>query len=287
MRTLRSLSAIFLFLGAALPHLDAGAQGIRVTYASYYKTDKDLIGYKADMDMTLDYTPDHSSFYSDNTFVRDSLKQSAFDDRGNVKDDEAYGKVLRLSGATSRDVILSDFANGTVTEYYRLAVHTIKGKGSVGTPKWTLSDETSDVLEYNVRKAEADFLGRKWIVWFAEEIPASAGPWMLTGTPGLILKAEDSESLFKFEARYIEDLTREDDRYTRLTDILEKGLKKSYGKRLTFSGSLKECERINHKLHTDINFYYQVSGIVSGQQDNAEDNIALRYIPLIPAGFLK
>ncbi len=285
MRILSNLRIIVLVLAGILLNFSVNAQGIRVTYSRYYKIDKELRGYKADMDLTLDYTPSHSSFYSDNTFVRDSIGLIAFNGQGGIKDDEAYAKMVRLPGTTSKDVVLYDAANGTVTEYYRLATHIIKGEENVGIPKWAISDETSEILEYKVRKAEAEFLGRRWIVWFAEEIPASAGPWMLTGTPGLILKAEDSESLFKFEARYIENLSEEDDRFTRLTEILEKQLKRPYGKSLKFSGSLKECEKINYKIHTDVDYFNRVSGIVT--QDSSDGANILKYIPLIPAGFLK
>ncbi len=58
------------------------------------------------MDLTLDYTPGHSSFYSDNTFVRDSIGLIAFNGQGGIKDDEAYGKLVRLPGTTSKDVVL-------------------------------------------------------------------------------------------------------------------------------------------------------------------------------------
>ncbi len=64
---------------------------------------------------------------------------------------------------------------------------------------WKISDDTLTVGGYLCRKATGDYAGRKWNVWFTEEIASSAGPWKLRGLPGMILKAEDSKSIHSFE----------------------------------------------------------------------------------------
>jgi GLPGLI family protein len=64
---------------------------------------------------------------------------------------------------------------------------------------WKLHEEYTTVLGYNCQKANASFLGRNYIVWFAREIPVSNGPWKFGGLPGLIMKATDSENQFDFE----------------------------------------------------------------------------------------
>ncbi len=65
--------------------------------------------------------------------------------------------------------------------------------------KWSISDENIEVAGYNCQKAEADFLGRKYIAWFTPDIPSNSGPWKLGGLPGLILKAYDKEKQYTFE----------------------------------------------------------------------------------------
>lgn len=54
---------------------------------------------------------------------------------------------------------------------------------------WQLLTRDSIVCGYRCLAAEADFRGRKWIAWYAPEIPISSGPWKLQGLPGLILCA--------------------------------------------------------------------------------------------------
>jgi Protein of unknown function (Porph_ging). len=65
-------------------------------------------------------------------------------------------------------------------------------------PVWTLLSERKDIQGYLCQKAMAAFKGRKWTAWYTTEIPISDGPWKLSGLPGLILDAVDSDSLFHF-----------------------------------------------------------------------------------------
>lgn len=56
--------------------------------------------------------------------------------------------------------------------------------------EWNVSDSTMNIMGYECFMATADYHGRKWIAWFAPEIPVSDGPWKLCGLPGIILQAE-------------------------------------------------------------------------------------------------
>ncbi len=67
--------------------------------------------------------------------------------------------------------------------------------------KWELiKGETKEVCGYTCSKARANYSGRTWEVWYAEEIALPFGPWKLVGLPGLVLEAksktEDGELLF-------------------------------------------------------------------------------------------
>ena len=66
--------------------------------------------------------------------------------------------------------------------------------------KWTLADGEKTVCGYLCHKAVCDYGGRKWTAWYSQDIPVPYGPWKLCGLPGLILKAEDSDGVNKFEA---------------------------------------------------------------------------------------
>lgn len=56
------------------------------------------------------------------------------------------------------------------------------------------------VCGYQCMAAGTTFRGRQYTVWFAPEIPISAGPWKFSGLPGLILAVEESSGIFSWEA---------------------------------------------------------------------------------------
>lgn len=64
---------------------------------------------------------------------------------------------------------------------------------------WELTDSVTTVLGYECRGAVCSFRGRKWIVFYSEEIPLADGPWKLHGLPGLIMKASDEKGHYTFE----------------------------------------------------------------------------------------
>lgn len=65
---------------------------------------------------------------------------------------------------------------------------------------WEMIPGSEIILGFECNRAKASYRGRTWIVCFTFDIPYSAGPWKLGGLPGLILKAEDTQGLFKWEA---------------------------------------------------------------------------------------
>ena len=68
---------------------------------------------------------------------------------------------------------------------------------------WKLHPEFSKILNLTVQKASTNFGGRKWIAWFAKEIPIQDGPYKFKGLPGLIVKLEDEEKNHSFELKGI------------------------------------------------------------------------------------
>ena len=69
--------------------------------------------------------------------------------------------------------------------------------------EWQLSADTITIQDYVCQKAEADFRGRRWTVWFTPEIPIDGGLWKFNGLPGLILRAYDASEHFYFELQSI------------------------------------------------------------------------------------
>lgn len=73
--------------------------------------------------------------------------------------------------------------------------------------KWKLHPEYRLVLDYKTQKATTEFGGRKWIAWFAKDIPFQDGPYKFKGLPGLIVKIEDESKSHQFELKGIKNLS--------------------------------------------------------------------------------
>ena len=72
---------------------------------------------------------------------------------------------------------------------------------SVPALEWQfVPDETAAILGYECAKAKCEFAGRSYSAWFTQELPLPFGPYKLGGLPGLILKIEDAEQQFVWEA---------------------------------------------------------------------------------------
>ena len=69
--------------------------------------------------------------------------------------------------------------------------------------EWQLSADTTTIQGYVCQKAEAEFRGRRWTVWFTPEIPIDGGLWKFNGLPGLILRAYDALEHFYFDLQSI------------------------------------------------------------------------------------
>ena len=66
--------------------------------------------------------------------------------------------------------------------------------------EWKIENESKEILGFKCKKAVGKFRGRNYIAWFTSELPVSLGPWKIDGLPGLILKAEDKDNVFSYEA---------------------------------------------------------------------------------------
>lgn len=56
-------------------------------------------------------------------------------------------------------------------------------------------------MGYKCRKARLKYGGREWTAWYPPpDLPISSGSWKFHGLPGLILKADDTTGMHRFEA---------------------------------------------------------------------------------------
>lgn len=66
--------------------------------------------------------------------------------------------------------------------------------------KWEIKEEHKTILGHDCQRATCQWRGRTFEAWFAADIPVRLGPWTFGGLPGLILKTNDAEHLYTWEA---------------------------------------------------------------------------------------
>lgn len=65
--------------------------------------------------------------------------------------------------------------------------------------KWKIQKNGGrEIGGYECQLATAEFRGRVYEAWFTTALPLDAGPWKLSGLPGLILEAKDREGIIQF-----------------------------------------------------------------------------------------
>lgn len=140
---------------------------------------------------------DGSCFMDYTAYQADSVGASP-----DASDDELKKYRMRVAKNSLYfdQTVLQNYPQGEITVYsvippdhyvYREKLHPIR---------WTLDAETATVCGYLCKRATGEYGGRKWIVWYAPEIPASFGPWKFGGLPGLVMRACDTERIHCFEA---------------------------------------------------------------------------------------
>lgn len=168
-----------------------------------------------------------SKFYSPRTEQIDSLCSTP---KGEAK----FNEMQRAAffGANSDDIPHRDGMMYVVKSTETNIMKVYDGAGMeqyvVEEPleniEWTLvEDSTKNVLGYDCLMAATNYHGRKWTAWFTPEIPVQAGPWKLSGLPGLILEADADNGVYSFVATGIQNADRPivpvylADRYEKIT----------------------------------------------------------------------
>lgn len=285
---MRCFTILFLMLCLSVP---LSGQNVRAAYSFYYKTDINQENYGVEPDMMLDWSPINSVFYSDASFHRDSLSCIAFDTNGNVCNNDAYQQIYDYRGGATKDVFFIDLSDGTYESTYRLATECVAGKGKLELPQWKLTDEsTTTSTGFSVKKATASYLGRTWIVWYCEDVPISSGPWLLWGTPGLIVHAHDSDEIFHFKLLNIQQI-ESDSRYSQIRKFCDSDESRPVHK---YSYDILKAEQVHNRMMRDLDYLFKMAGESSSQMTIVDRNGRTSmvsdthdYIPLIPDNYWK
>jgi len=147
-----------------------------------------------------------SKSYSYPTFYYDSLRASPDGEKAmrQIRRDFVISMVEAgkppkgfIRGAMVTRVY-KNYPEGQMTITDRISSNHYMYKDELNPQSWEILDSVKTILDYSVQMAVSDFRGRRWIAWFAPDIPISDGPWKFSGLPGLIMEAYDAEKHYRF-----------------------------------------------------------------------------------------
>ena len=182
---------------------------LRVHYATKFKRWENSKNMSSD-EQVLDIGKNVSKFYSlwetRNEEIRDSIlaRGGTYQEVQNVLGKAGYPRSYEYYA-----VYKNYPEKGRIT-YTDKEFKDYMYQEELEKPQWQIfTEEKALVADYQCQKAQTDFRGRTWTVWFTMDIPIGDGPWKLCALPGLILKAEDSRGDFLFKCIEIKYMDRE------------------------------------------------------------------------------
>lgn len=138
-----------------------------------------------------------SAFYSRNARIYSEAKDSL--EKLGVSPMEMLGTLQSMPKGKSIEIYKNQPETGKYICYDEVA-QSFRFEDNLPQIDWSIQNETKPLLGHTCQKAVGKLYNREWIVWFTMDIPVSEGPWLLSGLPGLILEAVDSDNIFHFTA---------------------------------------------------------------------------------------
>jgi GLPGLI family protein len=89
-------------------------------------------------------------------------------------------------------ILYKNLETGRYLERRRGFKKTVVEDDTLPTIDWQFQKATRVIGGFTCWRAEGDVRGRRFVAWYAPDIPVTNGPWKLHGLPGLILAAEDT-----------------------------------------------------------------------------------------------
>lgn len=86
---------------------------------------------------------------------------------------------------------------------FRIAADDMYYEEDIPSISWIQQDSVAIICGHLCRGATGTLRGRRYTVYYAEDIPVSTGPWKLTGLPGVILYADVDDGKFIFKAKQV------------------------------------------------------------------------------------
>jgi GLPGLI family protein len=106
--------------------------------------------------------------------------------------------MLYVQGYPFTSTVYQNYPEGKITTIDLGTSNSLVLTEDFGAFDWELTEDTLTVCDHVCYKAVTKYGGRTWEAWYAEDIPMSCGPWKLSGLPGLIMAAYDTEGVNSF-----------------------------------------------------------------------------------------
>ena len=174
----------------AYPQLPKDTSIYKVTYLFRHMTDTTKPNFYREENMVLYIGKRVNQYSSLDQYVKDSLMKKQFE-QGN-------GFVINTSGKkTTSTKFFIDNSNKVIIQNETLLKNYFFDEPYPNI-SWKITSEVRTIGNWKCTKAEGYFKGRTYEAWFTTEIPATGGPWKLTGLPGVILEANDTKKQVQF-----------------------------------------------------------------------------------------
>lgn len=124
-----------------------------------------------------------------------TTNESLYQNAKTTTDEEVIKETIGGGSATIRmqqanNIIHTDLKGKVKTELREFMSRKFLIETNIDTLKWKLTGQSKQVLNYHCLAAEVVGSEKPITVWFAPQIPISAGPADYSGLPGVILAVE-------------------------------------------------------------------------------------------------
>lgn len=174
------------------------AAGFMTTYAQHTMQGKIEFERKTNIHRTIDQMdedqkewiekmrsqiPKHNVHYFDLSFTS---KHSIYKPG---RESEQSSNLWFARSPAAENVVYTDFGSGMVTAEKQIYEERFLVKDSMRKIKWKIQDEVRTIADYKCRRAVGIMYDSVYVIaFYTEDIPATGGPEMFSGLPGMILE---------------------------------------------------------------------------------------------------
>lgn len=105
------------------------------------------------------------------------------------RESEQVSNMWFTRSPAAENIVYTDFSKGQVTAQKQVYEEKFLVKDSMRKIKWKIQDEVRTIANFKCRKAVGVMYDSVYVIaFYTEDIPASGGPEMFSGLPGMILE---------------------------------------------------------------------------------------------------